>query len=42
MVFVSTFEVNKEEWRASNAIIWFIDDLFRLFYIATIQQQASN
>lgn len=42
MVFVASFEVDKDEWRASNAIIWFVDDVFRLLYIYFVQQQVRT
>lgn len=42
MVFVSLFEVGKDEWRASNAIVWLVDNVFRFFYIWRIQGQVGT
>lgn len=40
MVFVSLFEVDKDEWRASNAVIWLVDNVFRFLYIYLVQGQV--
>lgn len=40
MVFVSLFDVDKDEWRASNAVIWFVDNVFRFFYLYLVQEQV--
>jgi uncharacterized membrane protein YfcA len=39
MVWVSSFRVPKDEWRAVNAIVWLIVNLFRLFHIVVIQSE---
>ncbi len=41
MVFVSLFEVGKDEWRASNAVIWLVDNVFRFSYIYFVQGQVG-
>jgi hypothetical protein len=40
MIFVSTFDIEKDEWRASNAVIWFVDNICRFLYIYLVQEQV--
>lgn len=39
MIWVSSFRVPKDEWRAVNAIVWLIVNFFRLFHIVVFQSQ---
>ena len=40
MVLVALTDVDKDEWRASNAVIWFVDNVFRFFYLYAVQGQV--
>jgi uncharacterized membrane protein YfcA len=37
MVWVATYKVPKDEWRASNAVVWLICNVFRLFHLIFFQ-----
>lgn len=41
MIFVALYEMEKDEWRASNAVIWFVDNVFRFFYLYCVQGRVS-
>lgn len=40
MVLVAVTEVGKDEWRASNAVIWLVDNVFRFAYLYAVQGQV--
>lgn len=39
MVWISSYNVPKDEWRAVNAVVWTIVNLFRLFHIVVLQSE---
>ena len=41
MVLVTVTDVGKDEWRASNAVIWLVDNVFRFAYLYAVQRQVS-
>lgn len=40
MILVAATGVEKDEWRASNAVIWLVDNVFRLLYLQAVQRQV--
>ena len=42
MVWVSTYNVAKDEWRASNAMIWLVTNIFRVLYIIVFQERIES
>jgi len=40
MVLVAVTEMGKDEWRASNAVIWLVDNVFRFAYLYAVQGQV--
>jgi uncharacterized membrane protein YfcA len=40
MVLVAVTGVGKDEWRASNAVIWLVDNVFRFGYLYAVQGQV--
>ena len=42
MVWISSYNVPKDEWRAVNAIVWLIVNIFRLFHIALLQSEYKH
>ena len=41
MVWVSSYRVPKDEWRAVNAVVWTVVNFFRLFHIVVLQSEYS-
>lgn len=41
MVLVAVTDVGKDEWRASNAVIWLVDNVVRFAYLYAVQRQMA-